>query len=534
MLVTLLDFPNPLTPMLLSDLGRASRQVAATRSRLKKRALLSELLKGASAGDVRLAVSYLSGVLPQGRIGLGPAIVRDAFDALGDTPRDETDETLDLASMDSSFDEIAGVEGKGSKDRRLTLLTALLARCAPDDQGFIAGLVLGELRQGALEAVLLESVADAAGLDDAPVRRAAMLTADPARVAAVAFEEGLDGLARFRLETLSPIRPMLAQPAETMHSALESIADAAIEYKLDGARVQIHREGNDVCVFTRQLNDVTASVPEIVEAAKALPARSLVLDGEAITLRDDGRPNPFQVTMRRFGRKTSDDAIRRKLPLSVFLFDCLLIDGDELIDKTYRDRYAALADLAPDALRAPRIETVDPTEASRFLARALAEGHEGVMVKALDSLYAAGNRGADWLKVKHAHTLDLVVLAAEWGSGRRKGWLSNLHLGAKDGDDFVMLGKTFKGLTDKLLKWQTEALLARETHRDDYTVYVRPELVVEIAVNEIQASPQYPAGMALRFARVKRYRDDKPAAEADTISAVQTLFEQQNPPEHRP
>ncbi len=513
--------------MLLSDLGNVSRQVAATRSRLRKRALLSELLDGASAADVRLAVSYLSGILPQGRIGLGPASVRSAFELIDETTG--TDASLDLAAVNAVFDEIAGVSGKGSKAERERLFGSLLSRCEPDDRSFLAGLVLGEIRQGALEAVLLESIADAADVEASAVRRAAMLTADPAEVAVVAFTDGEAGLEQFRLVPLSPVRPMLAQPAETMNAAIESIPDAAVEYKLDGARVQIHREGNDVRVFSRQLNDVTASVPEIVEATLALPVRSLVLDGEAIVLREDGRPQPFQVTMRRFGRKASDDEIRGKLPLSVFLFDCLYADGDELIDAPYHDRYAALSDFSPDTLRAPRIVTSDTVEASQFLARALGEGHEGVMVKAPDSLYAAGNRGADWLKVKHAHTLDLVVLAAEWGSGRRKGWLSNLHLGAKSGDDFVMLGKTFKGLTDKTLRWQTEALLAREASRDDYTVFVRPELVVEIAVNDIQASPHYPAGMALRFARVKRYRDDKTAAEADTIDTVRRLFEQQYP-----
>ena len=512
--------------MLLSELGNVSREVAATRSRLKKRALLAELLEGASVEDVRLAVSYLSGALPQGRIGLGPASVTRAFDLV--QPESES-ESPSLTALDATFDRIAGVSGKGSKTAREQLFASVLSSADELDRGFLAGLVLGELRQGALEAILLESIADAAAVDDAALRRAAMLTADPAKVAAVAFEEGETGLARFRLTPLSPVRPMLAQPAETMDAALESIPDAAIEYKLDGARVQVHREGDDVRVFTRQLNDVTASVPEIVEAALALPVRSIVLDGEAIVLRADGRPQPFQVTMRRFGRRTSNDEIRASLPLSAFFFDCLYADGEELIDAPYRDRYGALRSLTPGDLRAPRIETGDPAEASRFLSRALDEGHEGVMVKAPDSLYAAGNRGADWLKVKNAHTLDLIVLAAEWGSGRRKGWLSNLHLGARDGDDVVMLGKTFKGLTDKTLKWQTEALLARESSRDEYTVHVRPELVVEIAVNDIQASPHYPAGMALRFARVKRYRDDKTAAEADTIDTVRKLFDQQNP-----
>ena len=512
--------------MLLAELGTVSREVAATRSRLKKRELLATLLDGATAEDVRLAVSYLSGALPQGRIGLGPASISQAFESLAEK---SPDTSLSIQAVNTVFDEIAGVSGKGSKAARERLLASLLSKVSAEDRSFLAGLVLGELRQGALEAILLESIADAADVNAQAVRRAAMLTADPAEVASVAFAEGESGLSRFRLTPLSPVRPMLAQPAETMNLALECIRDAAIEYKLDGARVQVHRDGDAVRVFTRALNDVTGSVPEVVEAALDLPLRSFVLDGEAIAIRDDGRPHPFQVTMRRFGRKVSDADIRAKIPLSVFFFDCLFADGEELIDAPYGERYTALANLTPDSLRAPRIETDNLTEAARFLSRALDEGHEGVMVKSIESVYAAGNRGADWLKVKNAHTLDLVVLAAEWGSGRRKGWLSNLHLGARDGDDFVMLGKTFKGLTDKTLKWQTEALLALATSRGEYTVNVRPELVVEIAVNDIQASPQYPAGMALRFARVKRYRDDKKAAEADTIDTVRRLFEQQNP-----
>jgi DNA ligase-1 len=509
--------------MLLEQLGSVSRRAAATKSRLDKRALFATLFKGANADDVALAVSYLTGALPQGRIGLGPALVRDA---LGEAPRGMQGE-LTLRDVDARFSEIAGTSGKGSTSAKRRLFADLLGRAAAPDRDFLVRLATGELRQGALEAVVLESIADASGVDAGAVRRAAMLTADPALVAQVAFASGSAGLAEFRLELLSPIRPMLAQPADTLDAAFDAIPEAYVETKLDGARVQLHRDGDEVRAFTRQLNDVTQSLPEITAVVRSLEAKRLVLDGEVIALRPDGRPHPFQVTMRRFGRKSVSADIRRKLPLSVFLFDCLLLDDDTLIDRPYAERVALLAAAAPPELIVPRILTASAHEATRFMRNALDAGHEGVMVKAPDSLYAAGNRGADWLKVKQVHSLDLVVLAAEWGSGRRKGWLSNLHLGAVDGNDFVMLGKTFKGLTDTLLKWQTRELLELEISRDEHIVHVRPELVVEIAVNEIQHSPQYPAGMALRFARVKRYRSDKSALEADTIDSVRQLFEQQ-------
>jgi len=512
--------------MLLAELGDASRAVAATRSRLRKRALLARLFSEADPERVGLAVNYLTGTLPQGRIGLGPAIVRRALDGIDGAAADPA---LDLAAVDGTFDTIATTRGKGSTERREACLRSLFERCSIGDREFLARLLLGELRQGALEAVILESIAEASGLDDAEIRRAAMLTADPAIVATTALEDGLDGLRRFRLAPLAPVRPMLAQPAGTLGDAIAAVPDAAqLEYKLDGARVQVHRDGDAVRVFTRQLNDVTDNVPEIVATALSLPAEQLILDGEAIVLRADGSPQPFQVTMRRFGRKASDERVQAELPLSVFVFDCLFVDGESLLDCPLHERMAVLDRLAPD-IRVPRLRTGEPAAAHRFLRQALADGHEGVMVKTPASGYAAGSRGADWLKVKEAHTLDLVVLAAEWGSGRRSGRLSNLHLGARDGDGFVMLGKTFKGLTDRLLAWQTGALLERELERDEHTVYVQPELVVEIAVNEIQASPHYPAGMALRFARVKRYRDDKAPAEADTIETVRALFRQQNP-----
>ncbi len=353
-----------------------------------------------------------------------------------------------------------------------------------------------------------------------------MLAGSLAEVAHAALTQGVTGLRTFSLTLFQPVLPMLAQPAEDIGAALEQLGEAALEWKLDGARVQVHKSGADVRVYTRNLNDVTSAVPEIVEAMRAVATPVLMLDGEAIVLRADGTPQPFQVTMSRFGRKLDIETARSELPLSVLFFDCLRREGEDLIDRPARERFRALSDALPEALLVPRVVTADVSVARGFLDAALARGHEGVMAKALDAPYEAGGRGGAWLKVKQAHTLDLVILAAEWGHGRRKGWLSNLHLGARDPRDgrFVMLGKTFKGLTDAMLAWQTQRLLELEASRDAYTVYVRPEQVVEIAVNEIQASPHYPAGMALRFARVKGYRPDKKPEEADTIDTVRALF----------
>ena len=510
--------------MLLSDLCLAAADVAATPSRLEKRARLAALFEGHAADDLALAVTYLTGELPQGRIGIGPALIRQALaDAGGNDQGPQT--ALTLSDLGQQFDAIAGVHGGGAVKRRRELLADLFARAGSDGSDFIARLLYGELRHGALEALLLEAIADAAGIEIEVVRRAAMLTADPARVAAIAVESGASGLEAIRLTPLAPVRPMLAQPAADLESAFTAVPRAIVDLKLDGARVQIHKDADAIRVFSRQLNDVTEAVPDVAGRVRELPVADCILDGEVLVLREDGRPEPFQTTMRRFGRKRPDAATLTERPLTLFLFDCLHAAGEPLIDRPLTERLAALAGFAPAELIVPRIVTGEADEAARFFRNALADGHEGVMVKQPDSLYAAGSRGSAWLKIKHAHTLDLVVLAAEWGSGRRKGWLSNLHLGARDGDDFVMLGKTFKGLTDKLLRWQTKALLERETGRDDYTVYVRPELVVEIAVNEIQESPHYPAGMALRFARVRRYRDDKSPLEADTIDTVKKLHD---------
>ncbi len=507
--------------MRLQELVDTSRQVAATRRRLDKRRLLAALLRRAAPADFEIVVAYLSGRLPQGRIGIGPALLRE----LG--PGAASEPVLDVAGLDAWVDEFATLSGSGVQGLRRARLDALWRAATPDEAAFLQRLLLGELRQGALEGVLVDAIADAAGLPGRDVRRAVMLAGDPAPVAGAALRDGAAGLAAFRLTLFQPLQPMLAQPAADVDAALAGAGARVLEYKLDGARVQIHRDGEQVRVYSRQLRDVSAALPEVVELARGLPAERLIVDGEAIVLRDDGSPQPFQVTMRRFGRRRDDPALRAELPLTVYLFDCLHRDGEDLVDRPLSARLAALEALAP-GLSVPRQVTGDPSAARDFLARAFADGHEGIMVKNPDSAYAAGSRGADWLKIKQVNTLDLVVLGAEWGSGRRRGWLSNLHLGARDpAGGFVMLGKTFKGLTDEMLAWQTERLEALATHRDGHLVQVRPELVVEIAVNEIQRSPHYPAGLALRFARVKAYRDDKSASEADTIDTVRELHARQ-------
>jgi len=432
--------------------------------------------------------------------------------------------SLTLRTVAEAFEAIAATRGAGAGVARAERLRALFALATAAEQDFLVRLVVGELRQGALEGVMLDAIAKAANVAAPAVRRAAMFAGDLAAVAQAALVEGESGLARFGIELMRPVSPMLASPADGIDAALATLGTAAFEWKLDGARVQVHKAGEDVRVFTRNLNDVTTAVPEVVEAVAALPARDLVLDGEAIALGEGGAPQPFQVTMRRFGRKLDVDALRSTLPLAPFFFDVLRRDGEPLVDRPGQEREAALADAVPVTLRVPRLVTADRGAAERFLAAALAHGHEGVMAKSLESPYEAGSRGAGWLKVKRTHTLDLVVLAAEWGHGRRKGRLSNLHLGARDPSGrYVMLGKTFKGLTYALLEWQTRELLAREVSRDAWTVYVRPELVVEIAFNDVQASPHYPGGVALRFARVKAYRPDKRAEEADTIRTVHAI-----------
>jgi DNA ligase-1 len=513
--------------MLLSTLVETSNRVASTRSRREKSALLAALLQELHEQEIDIAVRYLSGELPQGKIGLGPALARSTA-----TQIPAAQASLTLTDVDRAFARMAEQRGKGSQGERARTLVSLLAEATGVEQDFLLRLALGELRQGALEGVMTDAIAEATQLPAAELRRAIMLAGDPARVARAALSEGLAGLARFRVVPMTPVRPMLAQSAEDADSALSALGIAALEYKLDGARVQIHKVAREVAIFTRRLNEVTTALPEIVETVRELPVHRLILDGEAIAMDAGGRPLPFQTTMRRFGRRLDVGALRGLLPLSIYCFDCLYLEGEDLTDRSTEERWARLSDALPSRLLVPRRITRDGSEAGAFLQQALARGHEGIMAKALDVPYEAGNRGAGWLKIKPAKTLDLVVLAAEWGSGRRRGRLSNLHLGARDQrtGGFVMLGKTFKGLTDRLLAWQTRELLARELGRDGHIVHVRPELVVEIAFNELQASPQYPAGLALRFARVKGYRSDKTAAQADNIDTVRELYAQQRGP----
>jgi DNA ligase-1 len=372
---------------------------------------------------------------------------------------------------------------------------------------------------------MLEALAKAFTADPARVRRAAMMSGDLVTVARRLAESGEAGLEHCDIQLFRPVQPMLAQTAEDVEGALKDLGEAALEYKFDGARVQVHRSGDDVRVFSRALNEVTAAVPEIVEAARQMPGRDLILEGEVLSLTPEGWPQPFQVTMRRFGRKLDLERMRAELPLTPFWFDLLYFDGESLIDEPQRRRFSALGELVPALAVVPHQLTGDASVAAEFLRGALERGHEGIMAKATEAAYAAGARGQSWLKVKKAHTLDLVILAAEWGNGRRQGWLSNLHLGARDTEKggFAMLGKTFKGLTDEMLAWQTEQLLKLEIGRDAYTVYVEPKIVAEIAFSDIQISPRYKSGLALRFARVKRYRPDKSAEDADTFQTVQKL-----------
>jgi len=505
--------------MLLAAVVATSQRVAETSRRLEKIDLLAGLLRQLDPEEVRIVVAFLSGYTRQGRIGVGYAALRDTAAATSETA------VLEMREVDRVLGELAAVKGAGSDRQKRSLLHSLLSRATAPEQTFLTGLLLGEIRQGALEGIMLEAVAKASGIAPDRLRRAAMMAGDIASVARSAMECGLEGLAPYDIQLFRPVQPMLAQTAEDVGAALADLGEAALEYKFDGARVQVHRSGEQVLVFSRSLNDVTTSVPEVVEAVRALPAADLILDGEVLSLTPDGRPRPFQVTARRFGRKLDLDRMRAELPLSPFWFDLLYLNGQSLLDEPQSRRFQTLVELAPPNTLVPHTFTADPERAAEFLHQALHQGHEGIMAKAAGDAYAAGARGQSWLKIKQAHTLDLVILAAEWGHGRRHGWLSNLHLGARDTEKggFAMLGKTFKGLTDQMLSWQTAELLKAEIGRDAYTVFVAPQLVVEIAFNDIQISPHYPSGLALRFARVKRFRPDKSPADADTFQTVQKL-----------
>lgn len=513
--------------MLLAELASVSRTVADASARLAKVGALASALRSATPGETPVVTAYLSGDLPQRQIGVGWAALRE-------TPAPAGSPALTVADVDEAFSRIGALTGKGSAAARKRMLCDLMGAATAEEQRFLTRLLSGDLGQGARDGVMTEAVARAAEVPVADVRRAVMLSGSLPAAAAAAFAGGREALARFGLRVGRPVKPMLASSAPTVQEAMAAITGqgtdgpggaappvrAAVEWKLDGVRIQAHVTDGSVRLFTRTLDDITARLPEVTAAMSGPRLDNAVFDGELIALRPDGRPRPFQDTA---ARAASGNGAT--VPLTPFFFDALHVDGIDLLDLPDERRRAALERVMPEEMIMPRLVTGDPEEAADFFAGALARGHEGVVVKSLTAPYAAGRRGTGWIKVKPRHTLDLVVLAADWGHGRRQGWLSNLHLGARDPgtSGWVMLGKTFKGLTDGLLRWQTGRLQQIEDRRDAWTVYVRPELVVEIAFDGIQRSPRYPGGVALRFARVIRYREDKPAAEADTIDAVRAF-----------
>jgi DNA ligase-1 len=497
--------------VLLRELVDVSAQVAATGSRLAKRDLIADLLRRVPVEEVELATAYLSGRLVQRRTGVG-------WRSLADLPPPAAEPSVQLTEVDAVLAELETVAGAGSAARRQRLLADLFGRLTGAEQEHLRALLTGNLRQGAQDAVVLEGIAAAAGVPMAAVRRAAMFSALTGPIATAALAGGVDALAAFDLEAGRPVRPMLAASAAGVTPGVEKLGGGfAVDTKLDGIRIQVHKRGEEVLVFTRSLDEIGARLPDVVAAARALPARDVVLDGEALTLDDAGRPRPFQDTASTTAAGAGAVAVRP------FFFDLLLHDDEPLVRLPLVERLQRLDALVPEELRVRRLVDPGVEEAEAFFAAAVAAGQEGVVLKRLDSTYDAGRRGSAWVKVKPRHTLDLVVLAVEWGSGRRRGWLSNIHLGARDGDSFTMLGKTFKGMTDEMLAWQTARFLEIETHRDGHVVHVRPEQVVEVAFDGVQRSSRYPGGVALRFARVLRYRDDKTAAEADTLDSVREL-----------
>lgn len=504
--------------MLLAEIVETSAAVSGTAARSEKIDRLATTLKRVPHDEASIAAAYLSSKLRQRQIGVGYASIHDL-------PPPAEQPSLTLTEVDAALEAIGTTSGADSQNQKRKLLVQLFERATQPEQGFLSRLIVGELRQGALAGIMHEALARALDVSPQDVRRAVMLRGDLHAVAEVALKDGPGGLSQFKLHVGQPLQPMLAQSASSISAALERISPAAIDWKLDGARVQIHVLHDDVRVFTRSLDDITSRVPELVEMAHALGTTSLVLDGEALALREDGRPQPFQVSASRFGSRLDVDRLRANLPLTPFIFDILHLNGEDLIDRPFQERDGILSRTVPEHWRVPRMITADVEGADAFLKETLARGHEGVVVKALDSFYEAGRRGTGWIKIKEAVSLDLVILAADWGHGRRTGWLSNLHLGARDPatGEFVMLGKTFKGLTDEMLRWQTERFQELESHRDRWTVYLRPEQVVEIKFDGVQRSSRYPGGVALRFARVVRYRDDKRADEVDTIQTVQAL-----------
>ena len=508
----MVDAVAPGLTTLLSDVVNASQAVAETSARSRKVAILSELLRQLEPDEVPLAAGFLSGVPRQGRVGVGYSTVYAA------DPSPAGDASLTVEDLDRAISDLQRSTGSGSAARRRELLDGLLGRATAAEAGFIRRLLTGELRQGALAGLMVDAIAKAAAVPADVARRAFMLSGDLTRTAQVAMTEGEEGLRAFSLELFRPVLPMLASTAESVGEALSGFERASVEWKLDGIRIQIHRRADEVRIYTRNLNEITHALPGIVQAVLELPVRQAVLDGEALWLSEDG-PAAFQDTVARI------DSEARPEGIATFLFDVLHVDGEDLLDTPLHERIARLETIAPE-LKIPGVLTSDSAEGEQMLDDALNAGHEGVVVKDVASLYAAGRRGKAWRKVKPVRTYDLVVLGAEWGHGRRQGWLSNLHLGARDSATgaFVMVGKCFKGLTDELLRWQTKELLEREVERRGIAVLVRPELVIEVALDGVQASTRYPGGVALRFARVKRYRPDKCPEEADTIDDLRALL----------
>jgi len=503
--------------MLFSRLARVSQEVAATSARSRKIALLAELFRDADADDVPIVIPYLAGHLPQGRLGIGWKLLDQ-----GIAPAEEP--TLTVREVDARLTQTGALSGPGSQAERRRLVGELLAAATEDEQRFLFGLLTGEVRQGALDAVAVEGLAEATGAPAADVRRAVMLAGSLQDVARALLADGPSALDGFRLTVGRPVLPMLAHTAPSVSEAVDKLGACAVEEKLDGIRVQVHRDGDDVRVYTRTLDDITDRLPELTAAAMELKGERFVLDGEVIALDEDGRPRSFQETAGRVGSRVDVATAAAAVPVSPVFFDALSVADRDLLDLPFTDRHAELARLVPEPMRVRRTLVHGPedvAEAESFLAETLKRGHEGVVLKALDAPYSAGRRGASWLKVKPVHTLDLVVLAAEWGHGRRTGKLSNLHLGARNSDgSFAMLGKTFKGMTDAMLAWQTERLTELAVEDNGWVVTVRPELVVEIAYDGLQKSTRYPAGVTLRFARVVRYREDKSPEEADTVDTL--------------
>ncbi|MCD9591684.1 ATP-dependent DNA ligase [Streptomyces sp. 8ZJF_21] len=509
--------------MLLADVARTSRQVAATSARSEKIAALARLFRRTEPAEAAVVITYLAGKLPQRRTGVGWSTLRHRREPAAEP-------TLTVLDVDEALSRVAAVSGSGATAARKRLVGELLSAATKEEQGFLLGLIGGELRQGALEGLAVEGLAEAVGAPAAEVRRAVMLGGSLGAVAGALLARGPQALADFRLEVGRPVLPMLAQSAKDLDEAMDRLGPCAVEEKLDGIRVQVHRDGADVRIYTRTLDEITDRLPEVVTAARELAVDRAILDGEVILLDAEGRPRPFQETSGRVGSRLDVPGASAALPLSPVFFDLLVVDDRDLLDLPAHERHAELARITPEPRRVRRLVADDPADpetrraAREFAADVLARGHEGVLVKALEAPYGAGRRGASWLKVKPVHTLDLVVLAAEWGHGRRTGKLSNLHLGARAADGtYLMLGKTFKGLTDAMLEWQTEALLGIAVSDDGWVVRVRPELVVEVAFDGLQRSSRYPAGVTLRFARVLRYREDKPADQADTVETVLAL-----------